>query len=70
MRNFAMMTVTLSTVYETCLAIVLIYLSKGWLLTPRGSQTGGSFDLSGPEAANLSFAIGMIYICTCGRFLT
>ena len=65
-----MMTVTLSTVYETILAIVLIYLSKGWMLTPAGAQTGGSFDLTGSEAANLSFIIGLIYICTCGRFLT
>lgn len=69
-RNFAMMSVTISTVYETCLAIILIYLSKGWLLTPEGSQNGGAFDMSGPETANLSLIIGFLYLMNCAQFLT
>lgn len=70
MRNAAMMTVTLSTVYETTMVIVLFYLAKGWVLTPVGSTTEGSFDLTGNEAANLSFITGFIYIGTCGTFMT
>ena len=64
-RNFAMMSVTISTVYETSLAIILIYLSKGWLLTPEGSQNGGAFDMDGTETANLSLLIGFLYLFTC-----